>query len=232
MISALEEGKYSIDRKEDIITSCFFDYLFLLPDQMVWDIIHDSCNDKKDLPEIAGKIKKYEFWPKWDSSWTNNENFVEPDLFIRFEKIDIIIEAKREYNSQKSEQWEKEIISFINEYDKDVDKENLFLLAIDGNFDNLEKEKIILKKDKKSFYVFKTKWQMLYETILRLQASNEDINQRKILNMIIKYLEYFDILKITWPVEIKWQNNKITNFKNIMKIISKTGEEYEKYNRF
>jgi LPXTG-motif cell wall-anchored protein len=47
-----------------------------------------------DLPFNSGRLLSFDFWPHWDKTGTDNTNYVEPDLFIKFDEFDVIIEAK------------------------------------------------------------------------------------------------------------------------------------------
>jgi hypothetical protein len=97
LISALQQGKHSVDKKEDVRTSMFFDMLLLLADNLIWTIIRKACYNRKDLPDDAGKLDREDrtaFWPSWDSKNTDNDVRVEPDVFLSFDKFDLIVEAK------------------------------------------------------------------------------------------------------------------------------------------
>jgi hypothetical protein len=219
MISALQNGKYSIDKKEDVITSSIFDNLFLLPDNIIWSIIRNSCYEGNKLPEDAGNMLRDEtdFWPSWH--W---EGRVEPDLFIRFKNIDIIIEAKREYNKQNIGQWEKQYKSYNNEYDA----EKVALIAIDGTLGVEEKEW-------DEFDVFITNWWRLYGSVIterqKISKAGDPLSliQIRIFDIIIRYFDYFGIYKIVWPNEVLKQNIKLINYQLSMKVLKQIGEEYQ-----
>ena len=108
MVSSVQFGKANIGLKEDTLTSTVFDYLLMLPNDLFWNIIKKSCF-QNNLPETINSIESYEYWPHWDSENTTNKIFIEPDLFIRFDNFDLIIEAKRRDDSQQYlEQWKNE----------------------------------------------------------------------------------------------------------------------------
>ena len=106
-----KKGKLNIC--EDSLTATVFDGLKYLPSQMFWRILRHSLYHNH-LPEysLCGEMVSISFWEKWSAEGENidNVNFVEPDIFIRFKYIDVIIEAKR-YNEkqQKIHQMNKEI---------------------------------------------------------------------------------------------------------------------------
>jgi hypothetical protein len=110
MISSIQYGKVSVTLKEDTLTSSVFDNLLLLPDNLFWNVIKKSCYQNK-LPDSINSVESYEFWPHWDPENTNKTNYVEPDMFIRFDNFDLIIEAKRwDNNQQYITQWKNEFI--------------------------------------------------------------------------------------------------------------------------
>ena len=78
---------YHKDTYEDPKTSAVFENLMLLPDNVFWYILKQSCFSSDSLPNNAGQLLSFEFWPHWDSKGTTNAHFVEPDVFIRFEEF-------------------------------------------------------------------------------------------------------------------------------------------------
>lgn len=82
------------ETNEDPKTSAVFENLMLLPDNVFWHLMRQSCFSNTDMPITSGRLLSYDFWPHWDRTGTDNTNYVEPDLFIRFEEFDVIIEAK------------------------------------------------------------------------------------------------------------------------------------------
>lgn len=121
------------DTNEDPKTSAVFETLLMLPDEVVWHIIRNACFDNSNLPDFSGHIESCQFWPHWDPTNTTNTNFVEPDVFIRFQGFDLIIEAKYgEVGGQYHQQWKNEIIAYRNEYGKN---KNVHFIAVGGNAD-------------------------------------------------------------------------------------------------
>lgn len=99
MTSALHHKKTTINLCEDSLTSGIFDTLFLLPEQLYWEILRKAVratpqNTEQEMPTQVGHLLHYSFWPKWNPENTQNVNYVEPDVFIRFSEFDVIIEAK------------------------------------------------------------------------------------------------------------------------------------------
>ncbi|TCO06967.1 hypothetical protein [Natronoflexus pectinivorans] len=141
MLTAIHRGKASqcfngeeLDWKElfsgseDSLTASIFERLFYLPTDLFWFILRNSCYDNDDLPKDCGSLISKEFWPHWDATKTSNSNYIEPDIFIRFEKFDLIIEAKRyDKNQQDPEQWKNQIDAYKNMHDK-----KLYYIALGG----------------------------------------------------------------------------------------------------
>lgn len=119
------------DTHEDPKTSSVFETLLMLLDELFWSILRSACFDNDNLPLVAGQIEDYQFWPHWDAANTRNSTLVEPDVFIRFQSFDLIIETKYSDNSgQYSQQWENEIIAYTNEYEND---KPVYFIAVGGN---------------------------------------------------------------------------------------------------
>ena len=105
-------------QKEDTLTSSIFGLLRYLPTEIFWCILTYAAGED-NLPNYSTceAIEKTEFWPKWPPEGTNNKSHVEPDVFFRFSKFDLIIEAKRwERTSQDGGQLSNEIKSYLNNY--------------------------------------------------------------------------------------------------------------------
>jgi len=209
MVSAIIKNK--TEKEEDKITSSVFDTLLHLPDEMLWRVIKNSCYDNSNLPTKAGNLLDHEFWPHWDKKNTGNERYVEPDLFMGFREIDIIIEAKLENNKQDREQWKKELTAYNNEYGH---SRNAMLLAIDG-IDNENKEEIKINKDV-VIYVYKTRWIKMYSIIRKYlneinDTKNDDENNViRTLSILKDFMDYSGYLK-TWFGELLEKNITFTN---------------------
>jgi hypothetical protein len=132
---------------EDSFTSTVFELLFYLPSDLLWKIITDSCYQPV-LPATSGPMLSFEFWPHWNPIGTQNELFVEPDLFIEFEEFHLIIEAKRhDYSdTQSRDQWRKEVQSYLNEF-PEKERKPLYLLAVAGLKSGAEVQEPIIDID-------------------------------------------------------------------------------------
>ena len=157
---------YNKNTNEDPKTSTIFEHLLLLPDNIFWSILRKSTRTfKQELPEEIGYLEKFEFWPKWNPNNTSNSTYVEPDLIIRFNKLDIIVEAKfQDGDGQYKEEWEREIQAYKNEYLND--QKDFILLAIGGNSNY--KEEII-----DSCKILKTNWSDLLDYVIKTKKIYE-----------------------------------------------------------
>ena len=198
MINSLVNNKLPQEiRKDQIIcedtkTSSVFEILLLLPDEIIWDILRESIIDNKKIKSLsAGKLIDYSFWPSWDPDNTDNTRRVEPDLFLSFEKLDLIIESKIDLsNKQTKAQWEREIISYKNEH-KETKK--VILLAVDGIFDpNLT---VINEVE-----VYKTTWDKIADTIINYSKNkNLEPEKKRLFKMFrnifaMFYISYIDTI--------------------------------------
>jgi hypothetical protein len=160
---------------EDSLTASVFGMLFHLPVEVTWSILRNSCYGK-ELPAFAGPLLTYEFWPRWSGVDTDNSSFVEPDVFLRFQEFDLIVEAKRwDDNQQSQEQWENEFQAYLNEYESD--RKKVFLLALGGlNSENSKK----VEMHGITMPVVKSRWRRLLsevrETHKKMSASHFILN--------------------------------------------------------
>src|SRR5438552_1575411 len=108
-------GKFVV-HCEDSLMAAVFSHLLHLPFTIFWHILRDACYGT-GLPAVVGEPKIIALWPKWDPQGTRNSSYVEPDLFLRFEDFDLIIEAKRwDQGMQSRNQWEDQLTAYANEY--------------------------------------------------------------------------------------------------------------------
>jgi hypothetical protein len=131
-------GKF-IDHKEDSLTAAVFTHLLHLPSEVFWRILRDACYTDT-LPVNAGEPRSdVDYWPKWNPAGTGNAVYVEPDVFIRFDSFDLIVEAKRwDDKMQDRDQWRRELIAYANEYGEE--KKDVRLLAVGGIHDENDAE--------------------------------------------------------------------------------------------
>ena len=133
MIYAIKHNK--VDRKlykdnEDSLTASIFERLMYLPKELFQYIIEKALFDVIPGFDMKG-MESIQYWPNWNPKKTGNSKLVQPDIFIRTEYADIIIEAKRRDKKQQlRSQWKKEIKAYRNEYDEECKK--LIFVALGG----------------------------------------------------------------------------------------------------
>lgn len=205
---------------EDPKTSAIFENLLLLPDNVFWHILRQSCYSHEDLPTNPGKLLSFDFWPHWDSKGTNNSKYVEPDLFIRFENLDVIIEAKvGSSEGQYKQQWQREIMAYLNMYN---DKNDYVFIAVGGNMSALAETILIKKKDVK---IHKCNWLSLLINVNRYENELESISfpdmnisaTRRLLDNIILAFNIHQVYNIEW-FNTMAREQRIIHKNNIVKI--------------
>jgi hypothetical protein len=124
--------RWLFQQSEDTLTSCIFSRLCYLPTRLLWDILTNACRSAVLAKINPGKLLEYAFWPHWNAAGTINSLYIEPDVFLRFTNVDILIEAKKDDGAelQNTEQHQKEVISYWNVYKQD--NKMVYLLAIGG----------------------------------------------------------------------------------------------------
>lgn len=176
MLNAIARRKFKLqkDLKEDTLTSSVLDYLLLLPDSMIWEILRKSNSENLELPLFVGKLLNVDFWPNWDTKdvpEVSNTSYIEPDVFIEFEYADIIIEAKRyDDNQQSIEQWTDQIKIYNENIGNDSDEKPLIYLAIGGVWSD---KKSIIIVDSKPYDIYKLRWRQLMEVVTAYTRSIE-----------------------------------------------------------
>jgi hypothetical protein len=175
MISYFKYGHGSLTSCEDSLTASVFDLLKYFPTDLFWHILKQALH-QDHLPSYCGEILEIQYWAKWQAKGnyiTGNSNFVEPDLFIRFNDFDLIIEAKRyDENQQYTAQLEDEIKSYLNEYESE--QKTVYLLQVGGLIDTC-KEQYLEVQDMKVLQS-KTNWSSLLKSIDTIYKSYKDQN--------------------------------------------------------
>lgn len=163
MISYFYSNQGKFKSCEDSLTAVIFDTLKYLPTELFWKIIKDSLYHDK-LPFAAGDLLSISFWDKWDPEGTSNKRYVEPDVFLRFQEFDIIIEAKRYDKFQQLEsQLQKEVIAYHNEFKEE--SKNLYFIKLGGL--HSRNNEVNLNLINKEVVICKTDWsRMLHQVVL------------------------------------------------------------------
>ena len=225
---------YNKNTNEDPKTSTVFGNLMLLPDHVFWDILKSAAANKGILPDDAGLMSDgFSFWPQWDPNSkydTGNSNYVEPDVFFRFDNIDVIVEAKYSDNSgQYRAEWEREFKAYLNMFEDD--KKKVVLLAVGGN-PTFEREPD-LKVGKRKCPVVKYSWEGLLKAVLDFEKEELSIiedefqsSMKRIVKNVVLGCENFGIYKYNKKVEIKGLSNLFTLGKVFKSAIKRETETY------
>ena len=203
---------YHKDTYEDPKTSSVFETLFMLPDELLWEVLRAACFDNDNLPMVSGQIEDYEFWPHWDSANTSNTKLVEPDVFIRFQSFDLIIEAKyRDNYGQYSQQWENEITAYTNEYGTE---KPVYFIAVGGNAEKgteivaLSSNTVVNKCTWLSVLIQVSKLRDEYEALPMIPNNLSSV--LRILNLIELAFNIHGVYNIHWFDGIKTDKPLIT----------------------
>lgn len=186
---------------EDALTSSIFERLMYLPKELMQHIFVTALFDAIDGLELY-QIEEIIYWPNWDPEFTTNTTRVEPDVFIRTTKQDIIIEAKRyDKKQQAPEQWKKEIQSYYNVYGED--KKPLIFIALGGLH---TKQTGSIKVKGVEHAIYKCTWKSILNTIqdiihdmeLTTSYTNNNIAITKILKDMLLCFELFGFSTSLW----------------------------------
>jgi hypothetical protein len=188
MVSYFSNNKGNLSICEDSLTSVVFDTLKYLPTEIFWRILKNALYHDK-FPSNSGELISITFWGKWDSSGTINTNYVEPDVFLRFDEFDIIIEAKRYNDSQQNNtQIENEITAYFNEYEND--NKQLYFVQLGGLHNREDEQNKVMhnKRAIKDVIIGKTDWSRLLHqiSIEKEKIRNYDLS---IMNAYCRILE-------------------------------------------
>jgi len=162
MVSFFHRRKGTLITCEDSLTAVVFDTLKYLPTEIFWSILKRSLYYDK-LPKVSGELLSISFWDKWNSENTSNSKFVEPDVFLRFNKFDVIIEAKRlDVKQQSINQMKNEIQAYYNEFQED--KKTLYFIQLGGL--HHKNDELNFSFEDKEVKICKTDWTKLLEQIV------------------------------------------------------------------
>jgi len=213
MIHSISNKKFSIIPIEDTKTSSIIGDLLHLPAELLWELLRNSCTDKSSMPIYCGEIEEFEFWPHWNGEGSYNKLLVEPDVFIRFEAFDLIIEAKRDdEKGQYKEQWENEFISYFNNYPDDDRK--VIMIAIGGSKDMNKLDLAIKSPEDTIVQVFKCNWLSVLIEVSNLLEEMRTIKYRdtnrsalnRILQDIIRGFNIHNLYYLKWLNELNKEN--------------------------
>jgi hypothetical protein len=96
---------------EDLNTAAVFSRLSYLPNPRPWQILMDAAHVHEPIPR---RLREVTFWPNWTLEKTLEIGTRrQPDVLLRFEGRDIIVEAKPgDGDGQRPEQWAEQYIAY------------------------------------------------------------------------------------------------------------------------
>ena len=186
---------------EDALTSSIIGLLQYLPDEVFWQILYETRGQR--LPEFSkvGAIENISFWKRMRFRELDRKS-VEPDVWIKLEKMHLIIEAKRyDGGGQYNEQWDREIKALLKhleeEEDQPIDEQKIWLLALGGNTQTSELQ---LKVEGKEYSIVRMHWQRLLEEVKKYtyESSSCSDAEKRICKDIIRAFEHFGLFSLKW----------------------------------
>jgi len=116
---------------EDFLTAAVFSRLSYLTDDQFFRILEEACD--LDCGSV-GQLAEIHFWPSWSKE--NEEDVgksrIEPDVYLKFENLNIIIEAK--YGSEQvTRQVKNEITAFFDYHFEFDTSDKVIFIAVGGD---------------------------------------------------------------------------------------------------
>ena len=192
--------------KEDSCTSSVFGLLQYLPDDLLLDILKQSCGNLASFPNDIGAIQHMLFWEKFSSYHISNINqkYVEPDVIIEAENYSIVIEAKKYdgFSQQYEKQWKQEILVVEDWHEQERNEKGIIFIAIGGTDYSRDKEALV---GDKSYPIHVASWIGLSDAIIKVldkmpkpESPTENHNLIRLLKDAVKALEHFGHFRTIW----------------------------------
>ncbi|MBS9819810.1 hypothetical protein [Vibrio alginolyticus] len=192
--------------REDLLTSTFFERFAYLSDSTQAQILADCFAISVRAPlarELAvdefkvtfGTFKSIDYWPRYALTEDGESRQVEPDLVIRFEFCNLIVEVKPpEGGDQYYEQWQREVASFMQS--DEYNELPLHFLAI-GRIEmgNATQWAALLHERYDCLEtVGATKWQAVTDNLVKL-VEGDDISptDRRVLTDMLEALAFYGL---------------------------------------
>ena len=185
---APESWRNVFKKREDLLTAAFWTRIGYLSAESRFLFISEFLGlSKSEL----GEYRQVNFWPRYSLEMKNvDQNSVEPDVVLEFEKADILIEVKPpEGGWQYHQQWQREITAYHQDERR---KEQLYFIALGnipkslGEFNN---KLIVNYKDNTK--VIQREWHNAKNALLSLQ--NVDIHEQHIVRDCLSALSLYGI---------------------------------------
>lgn len=190
------------NESEDSLTSSVFGSLLHLPAATLWSIVRRAAyNENAILPNVVGELLSYNFWPRWHFG----ERDVEPDVFLEFELLDLVVEAKRyDERQQDVEQWKREASAYQQEFG--YKSRPMIILAVGGLYDTLPHH------IEEGPTVVKTRWtrilsvvnRVISETSLTTRYIPESAATQRVLTDVVAALNLHGFWHIHWMADSQY----------------------------
>lgn len=185
---------------EDSLTASVFGLLQYLPSDIFWSILKRSLLHDK-LPYAVGELQHIGFWEKWNPTETRNSKYVEPDVLLRYQEFDIILEAKRYDSSQQSHhQMEDQIRAYQNVYG--LESKSLIFIQVGGLHSFVDE--VDYRSAHNLVPICKTDWSRLLSEVYREseQLKNSGLKsvsaQIRILDNVMDSFNMHQFYKMDW----------------------------------
>lgn len=118
---------------EDFLTAAVVGRLSYLPSDVLWGVIGAASAFPLSIP-YAGNLENITYWPLWNSPDEVEGERKEPDAFLAFEEVDVILEAKVDDGHRQSvSQWTDELLTFRKfRLDEGLREKPILLWALGG----------------------------------------------------------------------------------------------------
>ena len=179
--------------KEDSCTSSVFGVLEYLPDDLLINILKESCGNLASFPDDIGAIQQVYFWEKFYSRHIPeiDQNHVEPDVIIETENYSIVIEAKKYdgFSQQYEKQWKREILVVEDWNRQERNGKGIIFIAIGGTDYSRDKEALVGDNDAIT---------KVLDKMSKPKSPTENHNLIRLLKDAVKALEHFGHFRTIW----------------------------------
>lgn len=198
---------------EDVLTATIFERLAYLPDELFDAVMSDL------LGQPFGALQEVEYWPSWH---LENCTRVEPDVVLRGDNCQVLIEAKRydHVRQQSTEQLANELLAGWHGEHLD---DQCILLTLGGLEDLSDAARQQLRNDilqllpdgsETRFELVCRSWQQLYQTLERHIRPDSPLGCQRLIEDISKCYAWHGLRThpMRWLAEL--QPMKIEYFSN------------------
>jgi len=212
MIAYFTHNKGKTKFCEDSLTASVFGTLQYLPVDIFLHILKKSLLHDQ-LPSYIGGLNKVIFWENWSAEGTDNTSHIQPDVLMRFEACDVLLEAKRhDENQQSAVQMHDQITAYFTTYGEE--NKPLYFIQV-GGLHSLSNE-LDNNKNGKTVPICKTNWSRLLNEVveaqkkLSLEKTSQSSASSRILEDVIKAFSLHQYYKLAWLGNLS--KTKINNF--------------------